>query len=145
MTTIATDGKTMAADTQMTGAYIDRTNAVKISFSSDMKLVCGATGSAQDVEDFKRVIGGMTENEFPARIKFGHEYKDFEALIMSEGDVFWVGEAGVPVRVGAPASVGSGEKFAMGAMMSGKTPKEAVEIAMLLDPHTGGDVIEVEG
>lgn len=148
MTTIATDGKTMASDTQMSGCYIDRINAVKVGQNS-LGMLFGAAGCSEDATDF---MLGMKElkTQFPIplpipRLKRGHEYKDFEGLVVFQGEVYWYGVNGVPVLVGSPAAIGSGQKFAMAAMMCGKTPKEAVEIAMQLDPDTGGGVIEVGG
>lgn len=37
-------------------------------------------------------------------------------------------------------AIGSGAKVALGAMHAGATAQEAVEIAKLVDPYTGGDV-----
>jgi ATP-dependent protease HslVU (ClpYQ) peptidase subunit len=142
MTTIATDGDTMAADTQMSGGYIDRINAVKVGKNS-LGMLFGTAGNAEDTEDFMLAMKELTKQRPMPRLKFGHEHKDFEGLVVSLGEVYWYGVNGVPVLVGSPAAIGSGQKFAMAAMMCGKTPKEAVEIAMQLDPDTGGGVIEV--
>lgn len=89
------------------------------------------------------VMKELTQQHHMPRLKFGHEHKDFEALVVFQGETYWYGVNGVPVLVGSPAAVGSGKKFAMAAMLCGKTPKEAVEIAPQLDPHTGGKVIEL--
>ena len=142
MTTIATDGKTMASDTQMSGGYIDRINAVKVG-KNGIGMLFGASGCAEDAADFMGVMNGLQTQRPMPRLKYGHEYKDFDALVVFQGDVYWYGVNGVPVLVGSPAAIGSGGKFAMAAMMCGKIPREAVEIAMLLDPDTGGGVIEV--
>lgn len=142
MTTIATDGKTIASDTQMTGYYIDRINAVKVEKNS-IGMLFGAAGCSEDTTDFMRVMKELrTQYPMPYLI-CGHEYKDFEALVVFQGKVYWYGVNGVPVLVGSPAAIGSGQKFAMAAMLCGKTPKEAVEIAMQLDTNTGGGIIEV--
>lgn len=39
-------------------------------------------------------------------------------------------------------AIGSGMPFAMAAMVSGKTPKDAVEVSSKLDPNTGLGVVE---
>jgi ATP-dependent protease HslVU (ClpYQ) peptidase subunit len=142
MTTIATDGKTMAADTQMSGGYIDRINAVKVGRNS-LGMLFGAAGCAEDAADFMLMMKELSAQRPMPRLKHGHEYTDFDALVVFEGKVYWYGVNGVPVLVGSPAAIGSGQKFAMAAMLCGKTPREAVEIAMLLDQDTGGGVIEV--
>lgn len=142
MTTIATDGKTIASDTQMSGCYIDRINAVKVGKNS-VGMLYGAAGNAEDVADFMSAMKDLAKKDPMPRLKRGHEYKDFDGLVVSRGDVYWYGVNGVPVLVGAPAAIGSGQKFAMAAMLCGKTPKEAVEVAMQLDPNTGGLAIEV--
>lgn len=43
----------------------------------------------------------------------------------------------------APAAFGSGQQWAMGAMMAGKTAKEAVEIACKIDTGSGGNIISM--
>lgn len=47
-------------------------------------------------------------------------------------------------EVPPPFALGSGAKFAMGAMLAGKTPTEAVEIAAKLDESTGGIVQTID-
>ena len=40
----------------------------------------------------------------------------------------------------APMAIGSGGDYAIGAMLAGQDPVGAVEIAMIRDRNTGGDV-----
>ena len=47
-------------------------------------------------------------------------------------------------EVPPPFALGTGAKFAMGAMLAGKTPFEAVEIASKLDNDTGGMIQTVD-
>ena len=67
------------------------------------------------------------------------------ALVVDKGIVYIYshdGERGYRTRLNekAPHAFGSGEDVALGAMHSGKTAKEAVEIAKLVDVYTGGKV-----
>lgn len=46
----------------------------------------------------------------------------------------------IPMKFKGPYAIGSGEEFAMGAMLAGSTAAEAVKIASKLDVYTGGPV-----
>jgi hypothetical protein len=53
---------------------------------------------------------------------------------------YWSEDIEVPTPVDAPCAVGSGMDFAIGAMLHGATPSEAVAIATQRDPGTGGTI-----
>lgn len=66
---------------------------------------------------------------------------DFEALILQpDGKVYWIGKRLEPLEYFAPMTIGSGSGLALGAMLAGKSPEEAVEIAKLRDFKSGGNV-----
>lgn len=125
MTTIAFDGKTMAADKQTSGGYIEGgvTKVRKINGS-----VYAATGVMEDMQEFFAWIENGGDKP-----KLG----DFEALEAKGRNCWWYGEKLVRCKTTLPAAAGSGARFAMGAMMAGADAKKAVDISAKLDPHTG--------
>ena len=136
MTTIATDGKTLSSDSQMTGGFIEQMDMVKIFQLED--CIVGIAGGVAEAMVFVDWLKSETKDEKP-------ELGDiFDALVMYKNKVIWYGGRLVPVKVGALNAIGSGADHAMGAMMAGATPKEAVAIAKKLDPHTGGKIRTLE-
>lgn len=133
MTTIATDGEVMAADSCISGEYSDE--GIKIHRIG--KSVYGIAG------------------DYTAAMKFldwRHKPKskpdisgDFEALeINAKGIWYWDNNLR-PVKSGRKAaSIGSGSSAAMGAMLAGKGPRDAVKIACQLDIASALPVIAEE-
>lgn len=135
MTTLATDGKTMAADSQITGEGQILGYMAKVIKLKDGR-VFGGTGWADDMVLFTKWM--QDEIEKPSLDE------DFGGLILTpEGKVFRIGKKLEQTEWIVPASLGSGGDIALGAMLAGKSPKEAVEIAALRDVGTGGEVIEL--
>lgn len=132
MTTIATDGKTIAADTQQCGSFITPVQTQKI-WRVGNRLV-GMTGNIEDYPLFLKWLKSPKSEDKPI---LG---KHFEALVVGKLRVEVFCRSLLPVEVGAPAVVGSGSSFAMGAMLYGASPEEAVRVAIKLDPYTGGKV-----
>lgn len=132
MTTIATDGKRMAADTWQTGNYIDQFALQKMEVIEG--TLVGVSGSPLHALLFFEWLREGNSNDEPI---LG---KAFRALRVSSLGVWFWDKQLTPVEVGAPAAIGSGARFAMGAMLAGATPEEAVRVAMELDPFTGGEV-----
>jgi ATP-dependent protease HslVU (ClpYQ) peptidase subunit len=133
VTTIATDGKIMAGDTLTTaGGYVVR-HAVKVHRATDGRIF-GCCGPSVDALKFK---AWMTDPaaETP---KLGD---DFTALILNvDGTVDWIDCALIPVKSLAPAAIGSGCELAIGAMLAGANPAQAVGIAGQRDTGTGGEI-----
>ncbi|MCK5013229.1 MAG: hypothetical protein KAS66_05375 [Candidatus Omnitrophica bacterium] len=135
MTTIATDGKSMACDSRLIGSHIDQINTKKI-FRVRGKIV-GIAGALAEALIFVDWLKSETKDTKP-------DLSDsFEAIVVGPNGVDWYGDRLVAVSVGIPAAIGSGGDYAMGAMMAGATPKKAVEIAKKLDPGSGGPVKEL--
>lgn len=69
---------------------------------------------------------------------------ELSALLLGPGGtVELIVDLDDPIRVEAPAAVGSGSELAIGAMLAGSTPREAVLIAASRDPFTGGQLTEI--
>jgi ATP-dependent HslUV protease subunit HslV len=132
MTTIACDGKSMAAD-GASSAYevIHCTKRKKLSRLSDGSII-GTSGGHVDREAFREWL----ENGGKAP-----KVVDFSALrLMPDGRILYYGDTLEGCEVDTPAAVGSGSQFAIGAMEAGLSAKRAVEIASKRDPWTGGQI-----
>lgn len=132
MTTIITDGKTVASDSLQVGQFIDQISAIKIYRIGQRIVAC----AGQQVAAAKFVSWKQGDGEKPT---FDDE-EDFEAIEISGGRVWHYDKGLVPIEVGFPTAIGSGADYAMGAVLSGASPKQAVEVAKKLDPRTGGRI-----
>lgn len=134
MTTVCTDGKVMAADGRLTGSFIIQRNHKKIFKLIDGSIIgfCGECRCWQAMVDW---LNGGTKPEF----KKG----EFTGLILyPNGDIFTIDEELHKAKVSAPFAIGSGRDFAMGAMLFGAAPAEAVKVAIKLDTSSGGKVYQ---
>ena len=140
MTTIAWDGKILAADRQRTNGNTCQL-ARKLFICGD--FVYGATGMMADIPVIRRWLEG------------GAKFEERPECDDSEG-----GDAGLVIRKvdlalfllqgkrryalidlpGGPIATGSGVDFALAAMACGKGAREAVEVASLFDAGTGRGV-----
>ena len=144
MTTIAWDGKSVAADSQCTyGSYISPENFKKLIKRGDVVYACTGTGAL-----FKPLIewyyAGADPNTCPHLGKEGGA-----ALLVFRGGKSLVLKTDMPYpdELHAPDAWGSGADFAIGAMKAGADAQRAVEIAIECDPYTGGKVMcfELDG
>lgn len=140
MTTIATDGITIAADTQMSdNGYIIQRPVTKIVCEQGM--VFGFSGT---YPLFRPMLDWFLES---------CDAKDFPSFDSDAGwGRLWVfdprgmifeyySKAPYPVQLPLPAAMGSGADFAIGAMAHGATPLEAVQTAIANDTYTGGQAV----
>ena len=68
---------------------------------------------------------------------------EFQMLIALKGQVFEVDDdLATTVHQEGFYAIGSGGDYAMGALFSGVTPMQSIEVAAKLDPKTGGDFQE---
>lgn len=134
MTTIATDGWSMAGDSLAScNAYI-LNYAPKVHRTEDGKIF-GCTGLQADAIKFREwmMYGQVTE---PPTVDEG-----FGALVLNQdGSILSYGKDMTPCPWIAPAAIGSGDELAMGAMLAGASPERAVEIAMMRDRKSGGEI-----
>lgn len=132
MTTIATDGKSMAGDTLTSAGGCVTRFAPKVFRTADGRIFGCCGDSTESIKFGTWMIQGGDQPSLG---------DNFEALVLnSDGTVDWWDNKFTPVRSMAPAAVGSGYQFATGAMLAGKSPKEAVEIAAIRDLYTGGEI-----
>jgi ATP-dependent protease HslVU (ClpYQ) peptidase subunit len=138
VTTIATDGKTLAAD----GLVTDQETIVSTNASKVRRLpsgdVVGVAGKLVDTITFAR---WLKDGE---RGKPDVWDKSEALLLRADGAVFWIDSDGHFAEAPRIAAIGSGAVFALAAMDAGAGPKEAVEIACRRDIHSGGTIIVME-
>jgi len=135
MTTIATDGQSMAGDglaVDHRGTIVDHTRP-KVRRLADGRIV-GASGSSFDADSWAAWVEGGKKGDCPV------QDDRFGALILSSDGILWVDHKGREIATPAPIAIGSGQDIAIGAMMAGATPGEAVNIACKRDPHSGGRI-----
>jgi ATP-dependent protease HslVU (ClpYQ) peptidase subunit len=66
---------------------------------------------------------------------------DFCALILKPGgNVVFVDKEMIEIPYRLPAGIGSGSEFAIGAMMAGASPVDAVALAIDRDCKSGGEI-----
>ncbi len=135
MTTIATDGKTIAADGLVVcGNTISKRNSIKL-YRVNTEIV-GIAGKIDDALTYLRWYREGGEPPTDSSIDVLHLRKD------------GVYTANAPnwnlFKVDTPYTIGSGEGIAMGAMLAGCTPEEAVRWAVKYDIYTGGRIHVME-
>ena len=130
MTTICTDGLSMAADSRgTTGDIVTSSKAKKLHRLPDGSII----GSAGVTKDCLRAIDAIAD---------GKEYDgDYTLLrLMPDGKVLKYECCTYGMESELPATIGTGREVALGAMLAGANPKRAVTIAASCDVYTGGDV-----
>lgn len=143
MTTVAFDGRTMAADTLATDGWgmKDRVDD-KILRGPD--FLCGAAGQNGAI---KRWWAQVCQLDLEHVLGYG--YPDFDAdrndpaivLADAAGNIWRHVTGGFFKVFRGFHAVGSGRDYALAAMHLGKTAAEAVAIAMEFDNGTGGDIV----
>lgn len=129
MTTIAWDGKTLAADKQATCAGSKFRVANKIEAIPGGYIACA--GKISQIYHFLRWYRGGRKGKTP-------ELEEFCAIAIVRGNVvLWDGDSEVPCRPDEKLAEGSGWKWALAAMDFGKTAVEAVQYASTRDNGTG--------
>jgi len=133
MTTIATDGRTMAGDGRghCRGTVITDDDR-KVTRLPDGRIV-GCCGSHSDASVF---IDWLENGGEHPKLD-----EDFGALVlMKTGAVEWYSGRPRPMTPQLPTAIGSGMDMAIGAMIAGRFPGEAVAIAAQRDIYTGGRI-----
>lgn len=141
MTTIATDGKTMAADSMINGGgYVENNNSKKL-----FKVECPQFGNvivgfAGCQHLLYSILDHVKTGTLPTREDVGDD--SFEVtLLTKDGRIFKMASSYLNyVECSAPNGSGTGDLIARGAMIAGASPKEAVEIASQVDVYTGGKI-----
>lgn len=133
MSTVVTDGESMAADRRVTGDGMVHCNTCKIALAANGDII-GLAGSAFDLDAF--VTWYNSDRSQPLQI-----WEKSEALVLqTDGRIFCYNEVGRCFEHEAPAALGTGSAIAYGAIAAGATPAQAVLIASERDIYSGGGV-----
>lgn len=141
MTTIATDGKIVAADTL--GCYgSERINAEITKIRRRHGRIYAAAGYAALIDP---LIEWHNAGADPDKAPKPPANQYWSILVIDGAKMlFFTSEVPYPDEVWPPFALGAGADHAMGAMWAGKPPDEAVKICCERLTHTGGSVQVVE-
>lgn len=145
MTTVAWDGKTMAADTLATDNWGMKEHVNdKVWVGSD--FLCGGAGEHHQLRKWRRMVEKMTLSDL---LMFGYPDYDKEtndpAILVAKAGACWRHTGGLFIPCSRRFhALGSGRDFALAAMRLGKDAFSAVEVAMEFDNGTGGEVLTWE-
>jgi len=136
MTTIATDGNSIAAD----GRMVHR----DLIISDDEWKLCdlpdgSIVGAAGDVDDIKAALRVLRENLYADGAAPEGDRFTLLRLYPSGAIQHYAGSLNGDF-IDPPAAAGSGAEIALGAMLAGKSPTRAVKIAATRDIYSGGTV-----
>lgn len=143
MTTIAWDGKSLVGDGRVTSSSLILTDKhVKVHDTGDQLI-----GMAGDFASCEEWIEAYFEGRLLEPVKETEENDCGFIVLLVERDnkkaaVSFNG--GPLLQVEAPFAIGSGGDVAVGAMLAGKTARQAVGIAMKHDAATGGKLTELK-
>jgi len=134
MTTVAWDGRSLAADSQITCDF--KTNGHSKFFRFRDGSVGAFAGTWSRVQEAMRVLDGLQD---------GPAAEGWSAIVIRPGGrVEYLEDDGCVLDITSiPFALGSGAHFALAAMACGKTAQEAVYLASTFDAHTGGPVEDV--
>ena len=135
MTTIAYDGKSIAADSQGTCGFIEQSPFTKI-FEVDDYYIAGSGSYSTILAIVDWFRNGRPQGQIPEFDKdslSGLFVVDKETKML---EVYGAKTLKFPTTSfsNAPNALGSGEEFAMGALLSGASASQAVLVACRLDP-----------
>lgn len=136
MTTIATDGKALAGDGLITSnGTVFGSQFAKVTKLPDGRIT-GVAGSAFHVAPF---VAWLEAGGDPPELD-----EHFDALVLSpDGTCRSYDEKCRCILEEVPTAAGSGRELAIGAMLAGASPKQAVEIAAQRDVGTGGTIVSI--
>lgn len=136
MTTIAWDGKTLAADSMVTGngMRIGRiTKAYRVG-----RLLVGLAGTVGLAQAFLHWLAEGAKGDPPS---MKAEDGDAEVMVvLPDGRIATFDKYGRDQMASTQYAIGSGGRFALGAMAAGADARRAVEIASELDCFSGGPI-----
>jgi len=138
LTTIVVDRRVrvMVADSKLTisfpGLKREDIQARTTKIRQYGAVMVGASGESPWTEQILK----WARTKRTKALKFPREAK-VEGLILFEQRIWHIDECGEPIELDQDFfAIGSGAHSAMGAMLAGASPIEAVEIACKVDPHS---------
>lgn len=144
MTTIAYDGKSIAADSQSTlsSEQIYQDECQKLFADVGPFAVLGICGNLQDCRDVIEVVKDFTKIDQIRSLDF--ESLDWSCCMLAvtnEGSVWhYTGSSSFELQPELPFAVGTGAAYALGAMHHGANAQEAVATAARFDIFTNMNI-----
>ena len=140
MTTVAWDGKTLAADTLITDNWGLREFRSKIVRGKGW--VAGCAGETHQIAKWRKAVEDL---RFDQVIELGvpdwHKDDNDPAILITDGNGSYRSVGGIFMQNNRPYwAVGSGRDFALAAMCCHVNAEGAVRVAMEFNNGTGGDV-----
>ena len=133
MTTIATDGKSIACDSYLTGSECTIGHVEKI-FPTKVGFI-GVAGTYTSCVDFVYWL----LNEDPDADE--PDMTEVSAIHLTKNGVYVYDSSVTPYKVIGPFNaIGNGAQGALTAMHLGHTPEDAVSAVSKVDPYTGGRI-----
>lgn len=135
MTTVAWDGKTLAADRKISSQGAVWRAAPKLREIPGGYIACA--GNIEQIARFLKWVHGGKKGKVP-------DLDDFGAIAVVHGHVtVWENGSEIPCVASERIAIGSGWAWATAAMDHGKTAVEAIEYAATRDNSTGCGVDSV--
>ena len=137
MTTVAWDGKTLAADSQVTIGNC-RGRGTKLVSNARGYIAAGAGTFGEVLPWLAWVVSGMDPEQRPASLS-----EDSVVIIVPpRGCPLWFAGTHIPTKLPRRQfAIGSGSDFAVGAMAAGADAVAAVKIAADHDVYTNRKVV----
>lgn len=130
----------VAADSQSTAAF-KRFDVVKIHRVESGPFSGWVFGGAGKLSLVMRMLGQIETGSLePLEADNTDETSAYGLLVGPKLSYRIDSTSMIPMKFKGPYAIGSGEEFAMGAMLAGSTAADAVRIASKLDVYTGGPV-----
>lgn len=146
MTTVAFDGRYVAADGRSTMGNMVVGKEVQKIFPLDF-VYNGVSQKAAVVgagcQESVHIMVEFIKNNDLAITELAPDVdpEEFELiLVLNDGRAMNLGAKLTPFPCEVPFAIGSGAQFALGALHSGQSAKQAVDLATTLDAFSGGQV-----
>lgn len=140
MTTIAFDGKMLAADSQAQGDHMIMPNVKKLHLVNNNAFIAvtGILAVGMQFIDWYQINGPYKDGHPTCDLPINWEENAFYVLLPSGA---WKYENAFPIPLRAGTANGSGIFIARTAMHLGRDAHEAVKVACELDVYTGPPVV----
>lgn len=137
MTTIACDGHWMAADGLVTtnAEIIAEFDVAKVMRLKDGSIL-GVAGAYHAIDPLRQFLNGDAKD-----LDIDGAWDAIRLMPDGSGQYYCDKHPRRGAPCSWPSTLGSGGQLALGALLAGKTPKQAVEIAAQRDTGTGGQII----
>lgn len=140
MTTVAWDGKVLAADRRLSFGSIQGAEVTKIVKNKKGEL-CGAAGTMTLADGFRRWFLAGKKGKPPALEMHGETATAF--IVKTDKTIVFYDPCGWFEFTSDKFAIGSGQDVALGAMDRGADAVEAVQAACRLDGGSSGSRVDM--